>query len=121
MNNSAFGTIAGLTAGAYQHTFGTVFHTPDGEPYNPDWAEVAKAYGVKGKKIASADEFKAVFEEAINSNEPYLIDVPMENIPVPTDGIWNINDIYNPKDNVVEGRLISGEAVRSKHVNTSEK
>jgi acetolactate synthase-1/2/3 large subunit len=42
----------------------------------------------------------------------------MENIPVPTDGIWNINDIYNPKENVVEGKLVSGEALRSKHVAT---
>jgi acetolactate synthase-1/2/3 large subunit len=28
----------------------------------------------------------------------------MENIPVPTEGIWNINDIYTPKEDVVEGR-----------------
>ncbi|NLL82471.1 MAG: hypothetical protein GX231_09220, partial [Tissierellia bacterium] len=58
-------------------------------------------------------------EEAINANIPYVIDVPMENIPVPTDGIWNINDIYNPKENVENGKLISGEATKSKHVNTS--
>lgn len=118
MNNNAFGTIAGLTAGAFQHTFGTVFHTPDGESYNPDWAAVAKAYGVKSKKITSADEFKDALKEALESNVPYLLDVPMENIPVPTDGIWNINDIYNPKENVVNGKLVAGEAVRSKHVNT---
>lgn len=115
MNNSAFGTIAGLTASHYPHTFGTVFHTPDGKSYNPEWAEVAAAYGVKSKKITRADEFKAVFEEALNWDGPYLIDVPMENIPVPTEGIWNINDIYSPKDNVKEGRLIEGSATRSKH------
>jgi acetolactate synthase I/II/III large subunit len=118
MNNGAFGTIAGLEGGAYGHSFGTIFHTPDGEKYNPDWAEVAKAYGVKSKKITSADEFKGAFEEAINANVPYLLDVPMENIPVPTDGIWNINDIYNPKENVVEGKLVSGEATRFAHVAT---
>ena len=119
MNNNAFGTIAGLTKGAYQHTFGTEFHTPDGKPYNPDWAAVAQAYGVKGVRIRSAEEFKGVFEEAINANIPYVIDVPMENIPVPTDGIWNINDIYNPKENVLNGKLIGGEATKSQHVNTS--
>lgn len=118
MNNGAFGTIAGLEGGAYGHSFGTIFRTPDGEKYNPEWAEVAKAYGVKSKKITSAEEFKAAFEEAINANVPYLLDVPMENIPVPTDGIWNINDIYNPKENVVEGKLISGEATRFAHVAT---
>lgn len=118
MNNNAFGTIAGLTGSHYHHTFGTVFHTPDGNTYNPEWAEVAKAYGVKSKKITSADEFKEAFREAIESNEPYLLDVPMENIPVPTDGIWNINDIYTPKENVVEGRLMFGEASKSEHVAT---
>ncbi|AOT70494.1 thiamine pyrophosphate-binding protein [Geosporobacter ferrireducens] len=118
MNNGAFGTIAGLEAGHYHHTFGTVFQKPDGTRYNPEWAEVAKAYGIKAKKITSAKEFKEVFKEALDANEPYLIDVPMENIPVPTDGIWNINDIYTPKENVVEGKLMYGEPAKSKHVTT---
>lgn len=118
MNNNAFGTIAGLTGSHYQHTFGTIFETLDGKPYNPEWADVAKAYGVKAKKVKSAEEFKEAFREAIESDEPYLLDVPMENIPVPTDGIWNINDIFTPKDNVEEGKLISGEAVRSSHIKT---
>ncbi|QQS88185.1 thiamine pyrophosphate-binding protein [Fusobacterium canifelinum] len=117
MNNYAFGTIAGLEGAHYKHNFGTVFKI-DNKPYNPEWAEVAKAYGIKAKKIQSADEFKEAFREAINSNEPYLLDVPMENIPVPTEGIWNINDIYTPKENVQDGVLMSGEAVRSKHVST---
>jgi len=115
MNNYAFGTIAGLEGGAYNHCFGTVFYTPDGNKYNPEWSEVAKAYGVKSKKITSADEFKEAFREAVESDEPYLLDVPMENIPVPTDGLWNINDIYNPKENVIKGRLIFGEALKSYH------
>ena len=117
MNNYAFGTIAGLEGAHYKHNFGTVFRI-DSKPYNPEWAEVAKAYGIKAKKIQSADEFKEAFREAINSNEPYLLDVPMENIPVPTEGIWNINDIYTPKENVQDGVLLSGEAIRSKHVST---
>jgi len=117
MNNYAFGTIAGLEGAHYKHNFGTVFRI-DSKPYNPEWAEVAKAYGIKAKKIQSADEFKEAFREAIDSNEPYLLDVPMENIPVPTEGIWNINDIYTPKENVEDGVLMSGEAVRSKHVST---
>jgi len=118
MNNSAFGTIAGLTAGHYHHTFGTKFAKPDGSSYNPDWAEVAEAYGVKGKKIGSADEFKAAFKEALDSNEPYLLDVPMENIGVPTEGVWNINDIYTAKANVAEGRLLDGSAARFQHADT---
>ena len=35
MNNSAFGTIAGLENANYHHKFGTVFQTPDGPPTPP--------------------------------------------------------------------------------------
>jgi acetolactate synthase-1/2/3 large subunit len=104
MNNSAFGTIAGLENMHYKTQFGTVF-TANGKSYSPNWAEVAKGYGIKAKRISSADEFAPTLKEALECNEPYLIDCPMENIPVPTPGVWNINDIYTKKDNVVEGRL----------------
>ena len=109
MNNSAFGTIAGLEYSNYQTKFGTVFTTPDGKPYSPNWAEVAKAYGVDAVKIKSADDFKPELEKAIKSNKPYLLDVPMENIAVPNTGSWNINDIYNPKEGVVNGKLVKNE------------
>ncbi len=109
MNNSAFGTIAGLEYSNYKTKFGTVFTTPDGNPYTPNWADVAKAYGVDSIKIASADEFKPALEEAIASNRPFLLDIPMENIAVPTPGCWNINDIYTPKHNVVKGKILKNE------------
>ena len=46
MNNSAFGTIAGLENANYHHKFGTVFHTPNGDSYTPRWSAVAQAYGM---------------------------------------------------------------------------
>ena len=79
---------------------------------------MAAGYGIKSKRIESTAEFKDALKEALEADEPYLLDVPMENIPVPTDGIWNINDIYTPKSNVSEGRLTEGEAKKSLHVTT---
>ena len=64
MNNYAFGTIAGLEGAHYKHNFGTVFRI-DNKPYNPEWSEVAKAYGIKAKKIQSADEFKEAFRDCL--------------------------------------------------------
>lgn len=95
MNNNAFGTIAGLEKAHYDTTFGTLF-IKDGEPYSPDYAAIAKAYGVEGEKIQSAEEFKPALERAIKSNKPYVLDVSMVNNPVPTAGHWNIMDIYSP-------------------------
>ena len=95
MNNSAFGTIAGLEKAHYGTTYGTVFEK-DGKPWSPDYAAIAKAYGIDGVKINAAAEFKPALERAIKSNRPFVIDVVMQNEPVPTAGHWNIMDIYSP-------------------------
>ena len=95
MNNHAFGTIAGLEAAHYGTTFGTVFEK-DGRSWSPDFAAIARAYGVDGVKVASAAEFKPALAKAIKSKRPVVLDVYMKNEPVPTAGHWNIMDIYSP-------------------------
>jgi len=95
MNNYAFGTIAGLEKAHFGTTFGTVFEK-DGKPWSPDYAAIAKAYGIEGVKIGSAAEFKPALERALKSKRPAVIDVVMQNEPVPTAGHWNIMDIYSP-------------------------
>ena len=95
MNNYAFGTIAGLEKAHYGTTYGTVFEK-DGKPYSPDYAAIAKAYGVDGIKIESAAQLRPALERAIVAKRPFVIDVVMQNEPVPTAGHWNIMDIYSP-------------------------
>ena len=95
MNNCAFGTIAGLEKAHFGTTFGTEFHK-NGKPYHVDYAAIARAYGAEGVQITAADEFKPALERAIASKRPFVIDVAMQNAPVPTDGHWNIMDIYSP-------------------------
>ena len=100
MNNDAFGTIAGLEKAHFCTTFGTVFTTKDGESTSPDYAALARAYGVEGIRIESADQFKPALERAIKANAPVVIDVPMINNPTPTTGHWNILDIYSPDKDI---------------------
>jgi acetolactate synthase-1/2/3 large subunit len=95
MNNLAFGTIAGLEKAHFGTTFGTVFEK-GGKPYSPDFAAIARAYGIDGVKVASAAEFRPALERAIALKRPAVIDVVMQNEPVPTAGHWNIMDIYSP-------------------------
>ena len=109
MNNSAFGTIAGLENANYHHKFGTVFHTPNGDSYTPRWSAVAQAYGMESICVQSAEEFKGALEKALQANKegrPFLVEAPMENIVVPTPGCWNINNIYSPNELVKEGKLV---------------
>jgi acetolactate synthase-1/2/3 large subunit len=95
MNNNAFGTIAGLEKAHFNTTFGTVFQK-DGKSTSPDYAAIARAYGIEGITIHSAAEFKPALAKAIALNKPVVLDVPMVNNPVPTSGHWNILDIYSP-------------------------
>jgi acetolactate synthase-1/2/3 large subunit len=95
MNNCAYGTIAGLEMAHFGTSFGCVFRRGD-QTYSPDYAAIARAYGAEGMAIKAAEEFKPALERAIKSNKPTVIDVAMQNEPVPTAGHWNINDIYSP-------------------------
>jgi acetolactate synthase-1/2/3 large subunit len=93
MDNSAFGTIAGLEEMHYGTTFGCMFEC-DGKPYQVDYAAMARSFGADGYLVTSADELRPALEAALASGRPSLIQVPMENAPTPTPGHWDINDIY---------------------------
>ncbi|MCD7059574.1 thiamine pyrophosphate-binding protein [Pelagibacterium xiamenense] len=98
MNNNAYGTIAGLQKAHFGLTLGTVF--PDTDARIPDFAAMARSFGVEGIRINSAEAFKPALEAAIASGKPTVIDVMMINNPTPTTGHWNILDIYSPGKNV---------------------
>ena len=93
MDNSGFGTIAGLEKMHYGWSFGCMFECK-GEPYTVDFAAVARGYGARGVNIKAASELGPALREALASGVPTVIQVPMENAPTPTPGHWNINDIY---------------------------
>ena len=93
MDNSAFGTIAGLEDMHYGTTFGCVFEC-DGKPYHVDYAAMARSFGADGYQVTAADQLRPALEAALVSGRPSLIQVPMENAPTPTPGHWDINDIY---------------------------
>lgn len=93
MDNSAFGTIAGLEEMHYGTTFGCTFEC-DGKPYHIDYAAMARSFGADGYLVTAADQLRPALESALASGRPSLIQVPMENAPTPTPGHWDINDIY---------------------------
>jgi acetolactate synthase-1/2/3 large subunit len=93
MDNSAFGTIAGLEQMHYGSSFGCLFEC-DGKPYHIDYAAMARSFGAAGVLVESAADLGPALRQALDSNRPTLIQVPMENAPTPTPGHWDINDIY---------------------------
>jgi acetolactate synthase-1/2/3 large subunit len=93
MDNCGFGTIAGLESMHYGWSFGCMFER-NGAPYRVDYAAIARACGAGGVMIQAASELGPALKDALAAGVPTVIQVPMENVPTPTPGYWNINDIY---------------------------
>jgi acetolactate synthase-1/2/3 large subunit len=94
MNNRAHGTIADLETASFGSGYGCEFRDPQGRPYSPDFAALARACGADGYLIAAPDDLRTALRQAIGRRRPAVLDVPMVNEPVPTPGHWNITDIY---------------------------
>ncbi|MBS1241015.1 MAG: thiamine pyrophosphate-binding protein, partial [Gemmatimonadetes bacterium] len=54
------------------------FTTPDGRPYNPDFAALARSFGASGAKVTDAADFRPALEAAIADGGPYVLDVDID-------------------------------------------
>ena len=95
MNNRAHGTIADLETANFGSGYGCEFRDPDGVPYSPDFAAMARSCGADGYQISAPGDLRTALGEALRRRRPAVLDVPMVNEPVPTPGHWNITDIYH--------------------------
>jgi len=92
-NNFAWGAIRDIQYGMFDgREIGTAFYAgPNGEPYNPDFAAMARSCGVSAVTITRSEDFAGAMEVAITSNRPYLIDVHVDaNIRPPATGAWSL-------------------------------
>jgi acetolactate synthase-1/2/3 large subunit len=92
-NNFCFSTIRTVGTTYFKNAYGTEFTTPDGEPYNPDFPLLAKAFGVESARVTAADELPGALRTALSTNRPYLLEVVTRgDVPMPRTGYWDIAD-----------------------------
>ena len=65
MNNRAHGTIADLQAASFGTSYGCEFRDPDGHPYSPDFAALARSCGADGYSITAPDDLRAALRAAL--------------------------------------------------------
>ena len=76
-NDSAFGNVLRDQRDRFQ---GRVYGS---ELHNPDFMALAKAFGVRGARAATAEELEAQLREALAVEAPTLIEVPCGPMPYP--------------------------------------
>jgi acetolactate synthase-1/2/3 large subunit len=69
---------------------GTAFYAgPNGEPYNPDFAALARSCGVQAATVTRSEDLAGTIEIAVRANKPYLIDVHVDaDVRPPSTGAW---------------------------------
>jgi acetolactate synthase-1/2/3 large subunit len=92
-NNFAWGAIRDIQYGMFGgREIGTAFYRGDNqEPYNPDFAALARACGVAGTTVTKSEDFKGALEAAIAAGKPALIDVHVDaDVRPPATGTWQL-------------------------------
>jgi acetolactate synthase-1/2/3 large subunit len=92
-NNYCFSTIRTVGTTYFKNAYGTEFRTPDGQPYNPDFPLLAKAFGIESARVESPDDLPSALKAALGANKPYLLEVVTRgDVPMPRTGYWDIAD-----------------------------
>ena len=92
-NNFAWSAIRDIQYGMFGgREIGTGFYRGDNqEPYNPDFAAIARACGVHGMPVTKSNDFKDALEQAVASGKPALIDVHVgAEVRPPATGTWQL-------------------------------
>ncbi len=110
-NNQGFCSIRDIQHGMFAgRELATSFQN-DGSraPYSPDYAALAKSFGVASHTVTHAGEVEDAIATAIKANRPYLIEVPVarEIRPIGT-GSWDLPPLPPPEPNFLKALTAAG-------------
>ena len=78
-------------------------------PYSPDFAALARSFGVASHTVIHAGEVEDAIITAIAANRPYLIEVPVERDirPIGTES-WELLPLPQPEPNFLKALAAAG-------------
>jgi acetolactate synthase-1/2/3 large subunit len=75
-NNQGYMSIRGGQRKIFDRHIASEFTRPDGTPYSPDFAAIARGFGLEAHKVESADELEGTLRAAVESDAPTVVEVP---------------------------------------------
>ena len=110
-NNFAWSAIRDIQYGLFEgREIGTGFYRGDNrEPYNPDFAALARSCGVAGTTVTDPGDLEGALEQALASGKPALLDVHVDaEVRPPATGTWALPPIPH-KEPVYGAPWLPGE------------
>lgn len=104
-NNNGYCSIRDIQHGMFGGRELATAFTLDrsGELYSPDFAMMAKSYGVASHRVTHVGEVEDAIQTAIRANRPYLVEVPVDRDirPIGT-GSWDLPPLPPPEPNFLK-------------------
>ncbi|MBI1397003.1 MAG: thiamine pyrophosphate-binding protein [Betaproteobacteria bacterium] len=92
-NNYSWAAIRDIQIGMFGgREIGTGFYSgPKHEPYNPDFAAMARSYGVEGIAVKHSDQLGDALRHAVSLGKPCVLDVHVDDkVKPPGTGTWQL-------------------------------
>ncbi len=90
-NNFCYSTIRTVGSTYFNNRYGTMFSTPDGKQYNPDFMLLAKSFGIASALVEEPDQLAGQLQAAMAIDAPFLLEVRTRgDLPMPRTGWWDI-------------------------------
>jgi acetolactate synthase-1/2/3 large subunit len=92
LNNYGYGSVKNVQKGYFGEVFGTEFVVEEtGDPYNPNFSQMAEAYGAAGERLEDPKEIRPALQRAFKSDKPYVLDtVISRELGVVQAGDWGL-------------------------------
>jgi len=93
-NNFAWAAIRDIQMGMFGgREHGTGFYRGQDmkQPYNPDFAAMARACGADGVTVTKSEDLRGALEQAVKNNRPCVLDVHVDDkVKPPSTGTWQL-------------------------------
>lgn len=94
LNNQGYASIAVYQAKHYGRYVGAYFERDGGEPYQPDYLGLARAFGAGAARVEDGEQLQTALREALAADRPYLIEALVTQAPrIQATGHWDVNEI----------------------------
>jgi len=100
-NNYGYASIRDIQLGFFGRELATTFQNQKMKQlYNPDFAQLARSFGVEGVRVEKPSDIEGALETAIKAEKPYLVEVVVDRDirPVGT-GTWALPPLPHPEPN----------------------
>jgi acetolactate synthase I/II/III large subunit len=75
-NNSGYMSIRGGQRKIMGRHIGSEFNLPNGEPYSPNFAEIARHFGLDAWRVDRPSDLRSTLQHALEAQGPALVEVP---------------------------------------------